>query len=106
MKNRPFRYADLLRMLGELGFDCSAVRDGARVCEHEPSETLIVFGDYPADEPVREQILVGVKLQLDQRGLLTREEFDRRVARLAGAGTRNGTGHPRKARRPVSGGSG
>lgn len=105
MKNRVFRYADLLRLLGDLGFDCPVVRDGARVCEHEPSETLIVFGDYPAEEPVREQILFGVKLQLDQRGLLTREEFDRRVALLAGDGVGNGTGRRRKARRPVTGGS-
>src|SRR4051794_37952020 len=102
--SRPFRYADLWRFLGDLGFDCATVRGGARVCEHKPSETLIVLGDHAADEAVHEQILVGVQLQLDSRGLLSRKEFDRRVARGAGASGGNGVGRPRKSRRTISGG--
>lgn len=96
--SRRFRFADLLRLLGELGFDCATTRGGFRVCEHRPSETVIVLADRPDEEAVHEQTLVGVQLQLDKRGLLTREKFDRQVAELAELPDGNGKEHPREAR--------
>lgn len=104
--NSAFHYADLLAILDELGFDCTAVRDGFRVCEHKPSDTMIVLADYPADQGVREQVLVGVGLQLEKRGILARGDFDRQVTLRTGAVEGNGTARPRKNRSRVPGGPG
>jgi hypothetical protein len=89
---RPLRFADLIGLLEGLGFDCTRRVDGQIVCEHRPSDTMILLAERPAGETVREQILFGVRLQLDQRGLLDRGEFDRRVARLTARPADNGVG--------------
>src|ERR1700681_4766991 len=81
--NKAIRYADLWALLRKLGFDCDTIDQGNhRVCEFEPTGTRIVLHDYPPDQPVREEILIGVKLQLDNGGLLSRTEFDRWVDQL------------------------
>jgi hypothetical protein len=104
--NNTIRYGDLWALLRKLGFDCNA-RDekNHRVCEFAPTDTRIVLHDYPANEPVREQILVGVRLQLDNGGVLSRAEFDRWVVRRAranaAAGT-NGSQPRRKSRKDLS----
>jgi len=49
-------------LLRRLGFDCETVRDNVRICEYPASDTVILLAERPANEPLREQILVGVKL--------------------------------------------
>jgi predicted RNA binding protein YcfA (HicA-like mRNA interferase family) len=90
------RYADLLRLLEGLGFECGTVKGAHRLCEHRPSETLIVRADRPADEVVREQVVTGVRLQLEARGLLDRDEFGRQAARMTSRETGDGTRPARK----------
>src|SRR5207302_2007250 len=85
-------FGDLIGLLEGLGFDCARRVDGQVVCEHRPSDTMILLAERPAGEKVREQVLFGVRLQLDQRGLLERGEFDRRVAQMTAAATANGSG--------------
>src|SRR5216684_2123392 len=88
MVNNTIDYGDLWTLLRKLGFDCDAHDEqNHRICEFAPTDTRIVLHDYPANEPVREQILVGVRLQLDNGGVLSRAEFDRWVARHARANT-------------------
>src|SRR5438876_9966216 len=76
------RYADLSALLRKVGFDCDTLDEqNHRVCEFAPTDTRIVLHDYPPDQPVREEILIGVGLQLDNGGVLSRAEFDRWAAR-------------------------
>jgi hypothetical protein len=91
--DKNIRYADLWALLRNLGFEFDTARDNKhRICEYAPTETIIVLADYPPDQPVREQILYGVRLQLENGGVMSREDFDRWVARLTGAGAANGMG--------------
>jgi hypothetical protein len=100
------RYADLWALLRKLGFDCDTMDEGNhRVCEFAPSDTRIVLHDYPPNRPVREEILIAVRLQLDNGGVMSRAEFDRWAARRAGAiaeASDNGGAQPRKTRKHVS----
>jgi len=85
MRN-AIHYADLWALLRKLGFDCDTLDDhNHRVCEFEPTDTRIVLHDDPPDQPVREEILIGVRLQLDNGGVMSRAEFDRWAARRAKA---------------------
>jgi hypothetical protein len=85
MRN-AIHYADLWALLRKLGFDCDTLDEhNHRVCEFAPTDTRIVLHDYPPDQPVRQEILIGVRLQLDNGGVLSRAEFDRWAARRAKA---------------------
>jgi hypothetical protein len=90
--SNAIRYADLWALFRELGFDCDML-DGQnhRICEFPPTDTRIVLHDYPQDQPVREQILIGVRLQLDNGGVMARVEFDQWTARRAEGNTPAGT---------------
>jgi hypothetical protein len=75
------RYADLWALLRKLGFDCDSLDEkNHRICEFAPTSTRIVLYDYPPEQPVRAEILIGVRLQLDNGGVLSRAEFDRWAA--------------------------
>jgi hypothetical protein len=104
--NNAIRYADLWALLRKLGFDCDTLdAQNHRVCEFAPTRTRIVLHDYPPDQPVREEILIGVRLQLDNGGAMSRAEFDRWVDRKAKANPalgNNGGGSRRKSRKDVS----
>ncbi len=80
MKN-SIRYADLWALLRKLGFDCDTVlQSNHRVCEFAATDTRIVLHDYPQEQPVDPEILIGVRLQLDNGGVMS-HEFDRWAAR-------------------------
>jgi len=89
--NSSIHYADLWALLRKLGFDCDTVLESNhRVCELSPTDTRIVLHDYPREQPVHPEILIGVRLQLDNGGVMTREEFDHWAVRQARANARNG----------------
>jgi hypothetical protein len=98
------RYADLWALLRKLGFNCETIDEGNhRICEFAPTETRIVLHDYPADRPVREEILIAVGLQLDNGGVMSRANFDRWAERRTKTGAaNNGRGQAQKARKRVS----
>jgi hypothetical protein len=57
------RYADLWALLRRLGFDGDTLdAQNHRRCEFAPTGTRIVLYDYPPDQAVREEILIGVRL--------------------------------------------
>ncbi len=91
-------FGDLIGLLESLGFDCTRRVNGQVVCEHPPSDTMILLAERPAGERVRDQILFGVRLQLDQRGLLARDEFDRQLADVAARNGANGAATARKGK--------
>lgn len=107
--NSPIRYADLWALLRRLGYDCERLTDDnrRRVCEHAAAGSSLTLTDRPPDEPVHPQTLYGVRLELANFGLLSREEFDRWAGRRmkANAGKANGGNGPRRpqARRGIPG---
>jgi hypothetical protein len=104
--SNAIRYADLWALLRKLGFDCDTHDEhNHRICDFAATATRILLHDYPPDQPVREEILFGVRLQLDNGGVLSRAEFDRWAARRAKANTKvdaNGGAPRRKTRKDVS----
>jgi hypothetical protein len=93
------RYGELWRMLRRLGYNCDRLgtnprgaRNTVRICQLPDSEATFILADYPLDQFVHPQILTGVRGQLDNFGLMTRDEFDRWVKRRAKANaSTNGT---------------
>jgi hypothetical protein len=105
--NSNIRYADLWTLLRRLGYNCDRlINDNRhRVCEHSESGSLLALADYPPDQPVHPQTLYGVRVELDNFGLSSREEFDRWVDRRtkANTATANGTNGTRRVRKPRKG---
>jgi hypothetical protein len=80
--NNRILYGDLWALLRKLGFDVGTLdQQNHRVCEFVPNDTRIVLHDYPPDHPVRAEILFGVRLQLDNGGIMSPAKFDRWAAR-------------------------
>src|ERR1700722_6349673 len=79
--NSDIRYADLWVLLRRLGYNCDRLihEKKHRVCEHVHSGSLLTLADYPPDQPVHPQTLYGVRLELDNFGLFSRDEFNRWV---------------------------
>jgi hypothetical protein len=100
------RYADLWALLRRAGYNCDRLinENKHRVCEH-PAGSVLTLADYPPDQPVHPQTLYGVRLELDNFGLLSREEFDRWVDRRtkANAAKTTGSNGTTPARRPRKG---
>jgi hypothetical protein len=101
--NSQIRYADLWALLRRLGYACDRVTDDKRhrICEQAASGSALSLADHPLEQTVHPQTLYGVRLELDNFGLLSREAFDRWVERRtdANAATRgdaNGTNKRRK----------
>jgi hypothetical protein len=102
------RYRDLWRLLRRHGYNCDRLEKNPlwphntfRICEQEESESLLALADHPPDQFVHPGVLGGVRLELDNFGLMTREEFNRWVERRAKANAAsNGAPADRPARRP------
>jgi hypothetical protein len=102
------RYGDLWRMLRRLGYNCDRLgtnplgaRNTVRICELPDSEATFILADRPLDQFVPPEIVYGVRGQLDNFGLMTREEFNSWVKRRAKANAeQNGAASDRPARRP------
>src|SRR6266446_5055238 len=93
--SNAIRYADLWALLRKLGFDCDTMdQKNHRICIFAPTDTRIVLHDYPLDQLVREEILIGVRLQLDNGGVMSRADFDgwasQRVSANGALGTNGG----------------
>jgi hypothetical protein len=92
VKNSSIRQADLIALLGSLGFVCRPGEGSQLACEHRPSSTLILLPERAGTEAVRPHNLVAVRRHLDENGLMDREAFDLWMAQKAIAAGRNGPG--------------
>ena len=105
--NSHVRYADLWTQLRRLGYNCDRLSDDNkhRLCEHAAAGSLLSLADYPPDQFVHPQTLYGVRLELDNFGLWSREEFNRWVDQRTKANTAkaNGSNGTRQARQPRKG---
>jgi hypothetical protein len=110
--NSQIYYADLWAMLKRLGYNCERLmnENKNRVCEHPATGSMFSLADYPPDQPVHPQTLYGVRLELDNFGLMSREEFNHWVERrtrinLAKANGSNGTERTGKPTKSIPGSS-
>jgi hypothetical protein len=103
----PVSYRDLWALLRRLGYNCDRLihENKHRVCEHPAAKSWLTLADYPPDQPVYPQTLYGVRLELDNFGLLSREDFDRWVDRRtkANAMKANGSNGMKGTRKPCKG---
>jgi hypothetical protein len=102
------RYADLWKLLKRLGYDCGWVGTNplggntVRICKHPSSRSSITLSDDPPNQFVDPLSLIGVRLQLDNFGIMSPEAFDRWAARRAKANAAkeaNGANRTKPARK-------
>jgi hypothetical protein len=75
MKFSPVTFARLRRFLIDLGFQEVELKT-ARRFEHAPSNTIFLFRAYQPRDKVTMPDLIGIKTQLDWRGMLPADAFD------------------------------
>jgi hypothetical protein len=75
MKTSHARFADLRRLLLDLGFSESEQENAWRF-EHLPSGTVFLFRAYKPNDPVTIQDVASTRTHLDWRGLLPSISFD------------------------------
>lgn len=73
-------YAQLFRLLEELGFQEIPTREKWRAFRHRASDTLLPFVSPNPDSAVRELDAISVRTHLDAQGLLDRADFNRFLA--------------------------
>lgn len=77
------RFATLRRLLLDLGFTQSEVPDSHVLFERGDPPTRILLPPFASDDPVDAGSLVIARRTLDERGILSREAFDRLLAERA-----------------------
>lgn len=76
MSTSNMTFARLRRLLLDLEFAEKEVPDSHIMFEHVPSDTVFIFRPYRPQEKVSPHDVVGVRYQLDWRGLLDAEAFN------------------------------
>ena len=72
---------DVVRLLGKLGFSCSA-EAAHYVFRREadiPGESPVIIALPVGSRPLQPAVVASVKRQLDEAGLLAREDFARKI---------------------------
>ncbi len=69
----------LRQVLLELGFTVEAGPGDQVRFDHAVSDTWFIFRNHKDDEPVNLPNLVAVRKILDEKGLLSREQFEERL---------------------------
>ena len=73
-------YGRLYQFLQGLGFEDESVPGSHRVFRHRDSNTILVQAIHSLSEPVNLVDLKSTRRVLDEKGLVTRAEFDRFAA--------------------------
>ena len=76
MKNEKIPFCHLQKLLLDLGFAEKVVTRRYRIFEHVPSETLLFYHNYRAEDPITWADHVKTRKFLDERGLLEGDHFD------------------------------
>lgn len=80
MSARKVTYERLFELLQGIGFeDVSNASPPYRVFRHLATDTVLAFATYPAGTAVRDADLILARKQLDFRGLLAEQMFDREL---------------------------
>lgn len=80
MSERRIMYDRLFELLQRIGFeDVSDASPPYRVFRHAATDTVLAFAAYPGGTPVRDADLILARKQLDFRGLMAEEDFDREL---------------------------
>jgi predicted RNA binding protein YcfA (HicA-like mRNA interferase family) len=95
------RYGDLTRLLERLGFVCWRVEGSHLNCENTGADALIMLPGQEAGAAVRPRHLVAMRRYLDEKGLLSRDDFDLWAAEITLAA--NGSPRPQKPARSEAG---
>jgi len=72
-------FAVLRRLLLDLDFAEKSGPGAQRIFEHPASDTILIFRPYAVNEKVNIPDVISVRKQLDERGLLAADSFDRKL---------------------------
>lgn len=79
-------YAELSRLLHDIGFTSRSEPGRGFRYEHPANGMRLIYPDYAPDEEVVLSDLAGTRMMLELRGLMPREEFDRKLKKVPVAG--------------------
>jgi hypothetical protein len=77
------RFDQLRQLLFDLGFEEAVVPKEFVGFRHDPSDTEIFLPIYRGNQAVAPHHLAMFRVQLDGKGILEADEFDRRIASAA-----------------------
>jgi hypothetical protein len=83
MSTNNIPFARLRSLLLDLGFAERVIDDKYLGFYHADSDTIFTFHLYRPQEPVSGMDYTGVRSQLDWRGLLSREAFERALLKTS-----------------------
>ena len=73
---KSITYAELFRLLLDLDFVDTSVRDSHLAYRHVDSDTMLLFGLHDPNEALAPHDVAKVRRMLDERGLLKGTDFD------------------------------
>lgn len=80
MTSTPVPFARLREVLSDLGFRQVSLPGDGIAFEHDRSDAFLVMPKYRSNQAVAPHHLIMCRVQLDSRGILDADEFDRRLA--------------------------
>ena len=75
--NNNLTFAQFERVLTELGFRKKSVPKTGIAYVHSPTDTIVLVRKHKPSETVPWHVLAAARVQLDGRGVIEAEEFDR-----------------------------
>jgi hypothetical protein len=78
-KDQPPTYAQLHRLLLELGFTTEPAEAHLRVYRHAASDTLVVLAAHLPDQPVRDTDLISIRKHLVEKGIIDEHSLARKL---------------------------
>jgi hypothetical protein len=80
MSGRNIRFATFRQLLSDLGFRQIQLSDAHIAFQHDATDTLLALPVYKANQHVAPHHLAMFRVQLDAKGILDADDFDRLVA--------------------------
>jgi hypothetical protein len=81
-RTSDLQFSELRRLLLDLDFTEREGPAAQLIFEHPPSDTIFVFRHYALNEKVHWPDVISVRRQLDLRGLLAEDSFDRTLLKI------------------------
>ena len=79
--SRKVTEIELEEFLRHLGFrQVASVPGSHKAFKHDPSDAVVVLGWIPPDGQLNPSLVVGIRRLLDEKGVIDRDSFDRKLA--------------------------
>jgi predicted RNA binding protein YcfA (HicA-like mRNA interferase family) len=82
--SRKVTAIELEELLQYLGFrQVASIPGSHKAFKHDPSNAVVVLGWIPPDGQLNPSVVVGIRRLLDEKGVINRDSFDRKLENLS-----------------------